>query len=84
MTRSVYTLPAMQSLPPAESMMGRLRVRHTPVVDDEPRFEKLEPFVERALELLLAETSLRLVNVNVPQDPRGVAWTRVSVRQYDG
>jgi len=56
----------------------------TPVTDEEPRFEMLEPFVERALELLLADTSLRLVNVNLPQRPTGVAWTRVSVRQYDG
>ena len=41
----------------------------TPVTDEEPRFETLEPFVERALELLLADTSLRLVNVNLPQRP---------------
>ena len=56
----------------------------TPVIDDEPRFDTLEPFVERALELLLPDASLRLVNVNLPQQPSGVAWTRVSVRQYDG
>ena len=56
----------------------------TPVVDAEPQFDTLEPFVERALELLLPDASLRLVNVNLPQQPSGVAWTRVSVRQYDG
>jgi len=56
----------------------------TPVVDAEPQFDTLEPFVERALELLLPDASLRLVNVNLPQQPTGVAWTRVSVRQYDG
>ena len=38
----------------------------TPVTDEEPRFDTLEPFVERALELLLPDTSLRLVNVNLP------------------
>ena len=27
---------------------------------------------------------LKLVNVNLPRDPRGLIWTRVSVRQYDG
>jgi 5'-nucleotidase len=55
----------------------------TPVTDEVPKFETLEPFVERALELLLPE-SLRLVNVNLPPNPRGVAWTSMSVRQYDG
>ncbi len=37
MTRSVYTVTEMQSLPLAESMMGLLHVRHIPVVDDERR-----------------------------------------------
>lgn len=56
----------------------------TPVHEAEPDFEPLEPFVERALEVLLAEPQLRLVNVNVPPSPRGVRWTRQSVRHYDG
>jgi 5'-nucleotidase len=55
----------------------------TPVVDDQPRFDLLEPFVERALELLIPN-DIPLVNVNLPAEPRGVAWTRVSVRHYDG
>jgi CBS domain-containing membrane protein len=37
MTRRVYTLTPMQSLPLAESMMGLLHVRHIPVVDAERR-----------------------------------------------
>lgn len=56
----------------------------TPVVDDEPRFDVLEPFIQRVLELLLPQQQLPLVNVNLPPDPTGVAWTRVSVRHYDG
>lgn len=28
--------------------------------------------------------SLGLVNVNLPREPKGVAWTRQSVRHYDG
>lgn len=56
----------------------------TPVVDDQPDFEALEPHVEAALELLLPRDDLRLVNVNIPPSPRGVRWTRVSVKQYDG
>jgi 5'-nucleotidase len=56
----------------------------TPTGKTEPDFTRLEPWVERVLELLLPESSLRLVNVNFPPDPQGVCWTRVSVRQYDG
>jgi len=36
------------------------------------------------LEIVIAESSLSLVNVNVPREPRGLLWTSVSVRQYDG
>jgi 5'-nucleotidase len=56
----------------------------TPTGKTEPDFARLEPWVERVLELLLPESSLRLVNVNFPPDPKGVCWTRVSVRHYDG
>jgi 5'-nucleotidase len=56
----------------------------TPVPDDEPDFDAIEPAVVSALELVLADASLRLVNVNVPPEPRGVRWTRQSVRHYDG
>ena len=37
-----------------------------------------------ALDTLLDATELNLVNVNLPREPRGLIWTRVSVRQYDG
>ena len=56
----------------------------TPTGKTEPDFERLAPWVERVLKLLLPESSLRLVNVNFPPDPKGMCWTRVSVRQYDG
>ena len=32
----------------------------------------------------MSATELNLVNVNLPREPRGLIWTRVSVRQYDG
>ncbi len=51
---------------------------------DEPDFGRLEPWVRRVLELLLPQKDLPLVNVNFPQDPQGIRWTRQSVRQYDG
>jgi 5'-nucleotidase len=56
----------------------------TPVTDDQPDFGPLEPFVAGALELILPDPSLRLVNVNLPPEPKGMQWTRQSVRQYDG
>jgi 5'-nucleotidase len=36
------------------------------------------------LDLLLEEKTTPLVNVNLPEKPRGIRWTRQSVRQYDG
>lgn len=56
----------------------------TPVIDEQPEFEALQPFVAQALEVLLPDTRLRLVNVNLPPHPRGMRWTRQSVRHYDG
>jgi 5'/3'-nucleotidase len=50
----------------------------------EPDFDKLEPYVSKVLKLLLQERTMCLVNVNLPQKPRGIRWTRQSVRQYDG
>lgn len=56
----------------------------TPTGTAEPDFEHLEPFVAEVLELLLPDESLRLVNVNIPREPKGLCWTRQSVRHYDG
>jgi 5'-nucleotidase len=56
----------------------------TPTGKSEPDFARLDPWVERMLRLLLPESSLRLVNVNFPPDPKGMCWTHVSVRHYDG
>jgi 5'-nucleotidase len=44
----------------------------------------LKPWILRVLRTLADEPSLSLVNVNLPREPRGMLWTRVSVRQYDG
>lgn len=56
----------------------------TPVTDTEPDFEALAPWVDRVLELLLPDTTLHLVNVNIPPSAKGMRWTRQSVRHYDG
>jgi 5'-nucleotidase len=47
-------------------------------------FESLKPYVRRVLTILLNESTLPLVNVNFPREPKGLVWTRVSVRRYDG
>jgi len=56
----------------------------TPVGEIEPDFDLLREHVERVLSILLPDPELRLVNVNLPERPRGLCWARQSVRQYDG
>src|SRR5437762_4378134 len=56
----------------------------TPVGKSEPDFDLLAPYVERTLELLLETSDLGLFNVNLPPHPKGIKWTRQSVRFYDG
>jgi 5'-nucleotidase len=59
----------------------------TPVDDStpEPDFAQLKPWIEEVLEFLVPAKELKLVNVNLPpREPRGVLWTRQSVRHYDG
>jgi 5'-nucleotidase len=56
-----------------------------PVTIDEPNFDILKPAVAKVLELLLPYRDLTLVNVNFPDGkPKGLRWTRQSVRHYDG
>jgi 5'-nucleotidase len=47
-------------------------------------FGTLKPWMHRVLQVLLPANELPLVNVNLPREPRGMIWTRVSVRHYDG
>ena len=56
----------------------------TPVGNGEPDFAALEPYVTEVLELLLPDQERNLVNVNFPQHPVGLVWSRQSVRHYDG
>jgi len=57
-----------------------------PVTHDEPSdYVMLRPFVKKVLEILIGKPDLSLVNVNFPTlEPRGIRWTRQSVRHYDG
>lgn len=56
----------------------------TPAGKTEPNFNALESFVEESLSLLLNHPELSLINVNIPVQPKGIKWTRQSVRLYDG
>lgn len=56
----------------------------TPVDKAEPNFDLIEPYVEKTLALLLENPELSLINVNFPSNPKGIRWTRQSVRLYDG
>ena len=47
-------------------------------------FDSLRPWIRRVLDILLNQPRLLLVNVNFPREPRGLVWTRASVRRYDG
>ena len=52
---------------------------------DERDFEILKPSVAEVLDILLDDKDLTLVNVNFPDmKPKGLRWTRQSVRHYDG
>jgi 5'-nucleotidase len=56
----------------------------TPVGKTEPDFIALDPYVEETLRILLETPGLSLFNVNLPPKPKGIKWTRQSVRFYDG
>lgn len=56
----------------------------TPAGDIEPDFKLLEPFLKSTLKVLLENKEVNLINVNFPIQPKGIKWTRQSVRQYDG
>lgn len=56
----------------------------TPAGKSEPDFDALESYVEKTLALLLENPDLSLINVNLPPSPKGIKWTRQSVRLYDG
>ena len=55
-----------------------------PVAEQEPDWERLAPFVAQVIELFLATPDLPLLNVNFPEGPNGLRWTRMSVRHYEG
>ena len=56
-----------------------------PAPEEQPDFERLRRPMREVLEALLPDDTLSLVNVNFPHErPKGMMWTRQSVRLYDG
>jgi len=57
----------------------------TPAGGEEAFLTALEPWVRRVLDFVLPLVNIPLINVNFPaKPPRGMRWTRQSVRHYDG
>ncbi len=57
-----------------------------PSSDEAPvDYEALAPWVAQAIEAFLGLPDVPLLNVNFPEgEPKGVRWTRMSVRHYEG
>ncbi len=55
----------------------------TTVENGEPDYPIIEKYIFDVLTLLKDETSMRLININLPRNPTGIEWTNQSVRQYD-
>lgn len=51
---------------------------------DEIDYATIRPFVDQVIQEVLGMKELCLLNVNFPMEPKGIRWTRQSVRQYDG
>lgn len=55
------------------------------IADDEPDYAKHKPYIAQVIEMLINQNpSPRLVNINLPADPKGIRWTHQSVRAYNG
>lgn len=68
------------------ALLGSRGIAFSTNVSDnrEPDFGGLEPYVAKVLDLLMPKKMLPLINVNIPEKPKGIRWTRQSVRHYDG
>jgi 5'-nucleotidase len=55
-----------------------------PAIEQVDGYGLLRPFATKVLEALFAEKQSLLYNVNLPVAPRGIRWTRQSVRHYEG
>lgn len=65
-------------------LLGVRGVAFSSPITDVPHPDLVKRYVQKALAQLLDAPDLSLVNVNIPAAPRGMRWTRQSVRHYDG
>jgi 5'-nucleotidase len=56
----------------------------SPNTDGGTDYTKLAPFIRRSIETFIGLPDMLLLNVNVPEEPKGLLWTRQSVRHYEG
>lgn len=47
-------------------------------------YETIKPYVRQVIEKFLSEPDMLLLNANLPEKPKGIMWTRQSVRHYEG
>jgi 5'-nucleotidase len=66
------------------ALLGLRGVALSAPVGIEPNYAVYRPWIRQVIETVLGEPELGLVNVNFPRAPRGLMWTSVSVRRYDG
>jgi len=55
-----------------------------PYTDEVPDYTVFEPYVREIVRMFLELPKTPLLNVNFPSAPRGLRWTRQSVRHYQG
>ena len=55
-----------------------------PYSDEVPDYTVFEPYVREIVRMFLELPETPLLNVNFPREPRGLRWTRQSVRHYQG
>ena len=55
-----------------------------PYTEEVPDYTVFEPYVREIVRMFLELPETPLLNVNFPRAPRGLRWTRQSVRHYQG
>ncbi len=66
-------------------LLGIKSIAFSTVVGEKgPDFAAIDSAVEESLKLLIETADFGLYNVNIPPHPKGIHWTRQSVRLYDG
>lgn len=55
-----------------------------PSTEEPVDYDVYEPYIRSVIDLALEIEDLPLLNVNFPLEPRGMRWTRQSVRHYEG